>query len=707
MKKKPMIILLIIAFCLSLLPLSATAANPADDIVILYTNDVHTYIDGEITYSMVAALKDSYANALLVDAGDHIQGTAYGDLDDGKSIIELMNAAGYDLATLGNHEFDYGQEGRIKVTDVWAEYDYVSCNFYHEENGIPGNSVLDSYKIFEINGTKVAFIGITTPETITSSAPSYFQNADGNYIYGIAAGTDGSALYNAVQVAIDSAKSEGADYIIALGHLGVDPSSEPWTSEAVIANTTGLDAFIDGHSHTTVVMKEVSDKNGAPVVLTQTGSYLAAVGKLVIDNDGSISTELLTAEDMVGLTPDEEVMAIERSWIAEVDSLLGEVIGYSDVILDNYDTNGKRLVRMQSTNTGDFCADALYFLFDEMGMDVDVAVMNGGGIRNKAITGEITYKTCKEIHTFGNVACLLTVSGQQLLDALEWGSKGIRADNLAENGSLLHVSGLKYTLDLSRDSTVQADDKDVWLGPPTDGYRVQNVQILNKETGVYEPLDLDAKYNLAGYNYTLRDLGGGFAMLNGAVNVLDYVAEDYMVLANYIKSFLVDSETGLPTITADSGYNEVSGSDRISVIADRATIVTKLWQAENKPVVNYLLQFEDVPSETWYTEAVRWCAGVGIVEGYSDTAFGPDDPITIEQFATILWRYAKHKGYDVSVSDAVNIPTDGISEYAVPAMQWAYSTGLMEYDGESVSPRENISRSQTDTVLMRLYELLK
>jgi len=707
MKKKTLVLLLVIALCLSLLPLSATAANPADDIVIFYTNDLHTYIDGGITYSMVGALKDSIPNSLLVDAGDHIQGTAYGDLDDGQTIIELMNAAGYDLATLGNHEFDYGQVGRIQVTDVWSEFDYVSCNFYHEENGIPGVSVLDSYKIFEINGVKIAFIGITTPETITSSAPSYFQDSDGNYIYGIAAGADGSELYSAVQVAIDSAKSEGADYIIALGHLGIDPSSEPWTSEAVIANTTGLDAFIDGHSHTTVVMKEVSAKNGTPVILTQTGSYLAAVGKLVIGGDGSISTELLTAEDMVGLTPDEEVMAIESSWITEVDSLLGEVIGYSDVVFDNYDTTGKRLVRMQSTNTGDFCADALYYPFDEMGMDVDVAVMNGGGIRNKAITGEITYKTCKEIHTFGNVACLLTVSGQQLLDALEWGSKGIRTDNLAENGSLLHVSGLKYTLDLSRDSTVQADDKDVWLGPPTDGYRVKNVQILNKEKGVYEPLDLDAEYNLAGYNYTLRDLGGGFAMLNGAVNVLDYVAEDYMVLANYIKSFPVDSETGLPTITADCGYSEITGSDRISVIADRASIVYKLWQSENNPVINYLLRFEDVAAEEWYTEAIRWCAGMKIVEGYSNTAFGPDDPITREQFATILWRYAKHKGYDVSIGDGANIPVDGISEYAVPAMQWAYSTGLMEYNDESVLPRENISRSQADAVLMRLYELLK
>ena len=201
-------------------------------------------------------------------------------------------------------------------------------------------------------------------------------------------------------------------------------------------------------------------------------------------------------------------------------------------------------------------------------MDVDVAIMNGGGVRNKAITGELTYLSCKEIHTFGNVACLLRVTGQQILDALEWGSKGVTSDPRSEDGSMLHVSGLKYTLDLTRESSVQADDKDVWVGAPTDGYRVSNVMILNRETGEYEPLDLEAEYNMAGYNYTLRDLGGGFAMLNGATNVLDYVAEDYMVLANYIQSFPVDEKTGLPTITAESGYSDVTGSGRITIITE-------------------------------------------------------------------------------------------------------------------------------------------
>ena len=289
------------------------------------------------------------------------------------------------------------------------------------------------------------------------------------------------------------------------------------------------------------------------------------MGKLTISADGTITTALLTSEDLMDIIPDPTVNALEDAWIHEVNTLLGEVIGYAEITLDNYDAAGNRLVRRQGTNSGDFAADALYYLFDEMGIDVDVAVMNGGGIRNGAITGELTYLSCKEIHTFGNVACLLQVTGQQILDALEWGSKGIIADGSGENGSLLHVSGLKYTLDLSQDSTVQFDDKDVWTGPPTGEYRVKDVQVLNQETGTYEPLDLTATYNLAGYNYTLRDLGGGFAMLNGAVNVLDYVAEDYMVLANYIQSFPVEEATGLPTITAESGYEDVTGSGRITV----------------------------------------------------------------------------------------------------------------------------------------------
>lgn len=568
MKKKFVSLIACAAFALSF---SLTALAAKEDITIFYTNDVHTYIDNAVTdengltYSKVAALKASVENAILVDAGDHIQGTAYGSMDNGSTIVRLMNAVGYDAATLGNHEFDYGMEGCLATVEA-ASYPYTSCNFYHVKDGTASDLVLNRFLTVEVGDKKVAFIGITTPETFTSSTPAYFQDENGNYIYGIGGGTDGSELYTAVQTAIDAARDAGSDYVIALGHLGIDASSSPWTSRDVIAHTDGLDAFIDGHSHSTVEMELVSDKSGDKVPLTQTGSYLNAIGKLTITADGSITSTLLSGEDCRDFTPNAEVKAIEDAWIAEIENKLGTVIGYSEVTLDNYDTDGNRLVRKQSTNSGDFAADALYYLFDEMDTGVDVAIMNGGGIRNAAITGELTYRTCKEIHTFGNVACLQKVTGQQLLDALEWGAKDLSAEDSVENGGFLQVSGLTYSIDPSIPSTVQKDENGIWTGSPTGAYRVQNVKIRNRETGTYEALDRSKTYLLAGYNYTLRNLGDGFAMFDGAVNVLDYVAEDYMVLANYIQSFATDEKHGLPTITADSGYADVNGSGRITIV---------------------------------------------------------------------------------------------------------------------------------------------
>lgn len=538
----------------------------AGEITIFYTNDIHTYIDKgskAFDYAKLATLKKSCnpANVLLLDAGDHIQGTAYGSMDNGKTVLSLMEAAGYDAATLGNHEFDYGMLRALDVAQN-GKIPYLSCNFYNEENGKRGSNVLDSCRIFERNGKKIAVIGITTPESITKSTPAYFQNEKGEYIYGIAGGSDGSELYADVQKAIDAAQKENPDYVIALGHLGDDPSSSPWTSEETIANVSGLDAFIDGHSHSTVPSKEVKDKDGKTVILTQTGSYFNAVGKITIAKDSKITSELLT--DGSGIKQDAAVKAIQDKWIADVDTRLGEVIGSSTVVLDNY-INDERLVRKQETNTGDFAADALYYLFEDLDYDVDVAVMNGGGIRNEAIKGELSYSSCKKIHTFGNVACLIRVTGKQLLDALEWGAK----DCPDESGGFLQASGITYKIDTAIKSTVQKDDNGVWTGSPTGAYRVYDVKVLNKKTKKYEALDLNKSYNLAGYNYILRDSGDGFAMFAGAENIIDYVAQDYMVLANYIKSFPENKTTGLPEITAEnSPYADVNGEGRILITPD-------------------------------------------------------------------------------------------------------------------------------------------
>ncbi len=550
--KKMLSILLALAMVLSL-GTAAFAGDAAEGetVTILYTNDVHTYIDKDLNYAITADYRDSLDNVLLVDAGDHVQGTAFGSMDKGETIISIMNAAGYDAATLGNHEFDYGMDGCLNAIE-WAEFPYLSCNFYHEEDGVPGDLVLDPYKVFEIGGQKIAIIGITTPESFTKSTPAYFQDEEGNYIYGIAGGEDGSDLYAAVQKAIDDASAE-ADVIIALGHLGIDPSSAPWTSEEVIEHTTGLDAFIDGHSHSTVPMEEVEDLEGNTVILTQTGSYFNALGQMTIEPDGTITTELLSMAD-------ETVADIENDWISQVTSELGQVIGTTDDVLDNYDEDGTRLVRSQETNSGDFAADALYYLFNSMDLDVDMAIMNGGGIRNEAITGQISYLTCKNMHTFGNVACLIQVTGQQIIDALEFGARGVGTGE--EIGGFLHVSGTaRYTIDTSIPSSCSTDDKGVFTG--VDGeYRVKDVQILNRETGEFEPIDPEGTYNLAGYNYTLRDLGDGFSMFQGAVNVLDYVMEDYMVLANYVQSFEDTDGDGLPNV---SGYADVNGEGRITI----------------------------------------------------------------------------------------------------------------------------------------------
>ena len=601
MRKLLSLILSLMLLLAMALPAGAEAAL-SEDIVILYTNDVHTYIDGALSYDVIAGVKQElqkqYKNVLLVDAGDHIQGTAYGSMDKGETIIKLMNAAGYDLATLGNHEFDYGMDGCIKVRE-WAEYPYVSCNFYNEEYYERKDNVLDSYKLFDFGAQKLAIIGVTTPESFTKSTPAYFQDESGAYIYGIAGGDEGEKLQADVQAAIDAAKAEGATVVIALGHLGDDLASKPWTSEETIAAVSGLDAFIDGHSHSTVKGKDVAGKDGEAVLLTQTGEYFNRIGMMVIDAEtGAIATDFIElveltekstdaegkeVENVVGYelaselytgekwVSDAAVAEIKDAWIASIDEQLGAVIGSTELTLDNYDGE-TRLVRSQETNTGDFAADALYWLFDDMGLDVDVAIMNGGGVRNKAVTGEISYKVCKNIHTFGNVACLQTITGQQLLDALEWGARFAGGEK--ENGGFLQVSGITYKIDSSYPQSIVADDKGVWVSGPTAGYRVLDVMVYNKETGAYEPLDLAATYNLAGYNYTLRDLGDGFAMFDGAVNVLDYVMEDYMVLANYVQAFeggVVGADNSplkakYPGMLLDYGTTNGSGRIVIEVI---------------------------------------------------------------------------------------------------------------------------------------------
>ncbi|MHA3677780.1 bifunctional metallophosphatase/5'-nucleotidase [Faecalibacterium sp. PGM34] len=556
---------------------SACWVGDKSDVTILYTNDVHTYIDKQspkLTYAAIADLKQSYQNAgkdvLLVDAGDHVQGTAYGSMDEGASIIKLMNAAGYDVATPGNHEFDYGMD-RAKAIMKEADFPYLSCNWVDLRTTL---RVLPSVKVFVRGGRRIAFVGVTTPETFTKSTPAYFMDkAQRKYIYDIQGGEDGKKLYDAVQKAIDKAKLL-ADVVIGLGHLGVDPSSSPWTSEEVIAHTSGFDAFIDGHSHTVMENKQVQDASGKAVTLTQTGSYFANVGEMTIAADGTITTKLIPTHEGMDAT----IAAMQTGWVNTVDDMLGEKIAVGDS--DFYVTDpatGKRRIRSAETNLGDFVADGIYTYFNEVEkLHCDVAIMNGGGIRADVPAGDWTFKTCKQVSPFGNVACLMSVTGKQIQDALEFAAR-FAGEGGKENGGFLQVAGATYEIHTDIPNTVQTDEKNVWIGSATGTPRVQNVKIYDKASGSYLPLDPNKTYALAGMNYTLRNLGDGFAMFDGAELIKDYVSEDYLVMSTYAMIFDGADAAGLPHLSSANSplaaypgyllnYEQPYGAGRITIL---------------------------------------------------------------------------------------------------------------------------------------------
>lgn len=571
---------------------SETKESPEQEetVTIVYTNDVHSYVANVITndevtedglrYSKVAAMVDDMReegkNVLLVDAGDQIQGCSYGAIDEGESIINLMNATGYDLATIGNHEFDYGANRLFQRVDQ-ANYPYISCNFHNLEDSSTEDPFEDTYT-FSFGETTVAFVGITTPDTISASTPTYFKDADGNFIYSIDGLEDVQDLYDSVQAAIDSVRNE-ADYVIALGHTGVGKSAQERgiASINIIENTTGLDAYIDGHSHTTMIGDQVKDRDGNEVLLTQTGSYLSAVGVLEISEDGEITSNLVTDYDR----EDEEVATVEATLIDKVQAELGKQIAVLDTSLyiSNPDKSDERLIRSRSLNAGDFVADSIYWYFNDVKqMDCDLAIINGGGIRTGIEAGAVTMGNIKDVEPFGNMICLISATGQQILDAVEMGVIVVDKwddewDAPSEHGGFLHVAGMRYTVDTTIPSSVVTDDNELFVS--VDGeYRVTDIEIYNKETGKYEPIELDRTYNIGGINYILRNSGSGLSMFSDCDLVIDYVGQDCDILAAYMESFKV--EGNYPLVKSENSplkaydgyqidYENPFGSGRINL----------------------------------------------------------------------------------------------------------------------------------------------
>lgn len=583
------------------LPVTVLAADK--EIVVLYTNDVHCGVEDNIGYGGLSLYKKEMRQqtpyVTLVDTGDAIQGAPIGTLSDGGYLIDIMNEVGYDFAVPGNHEFDYGMARFLELAGK-LDCGYYTCNFLNSKTG---TAVFEPYKIFTYGDTKVAFVGVTTPESFTKSTPAYFQDAQGNYIYSFCEDESGQRLYRQIQASVEAARSQGADYVILAGHLGENGVTQKWSSTAVIANTTGIDACIDGHSHETVASEIIKSKDGRNVILTQTGTKLNDIGKLTISPEGVISTELVSKAPAVNLSREYTVQRGDslsriakrelgdyRRWIDIYNSNLdkvkdrdklsvglklvipggsyinedGKAMDYAtarfiqaieaqymetlktvlgttpyELTVDDPAT-GLRAVRNGETNLGDLTADAYRA---ELGADIGFS--NGGGIRSIIKPGNITYNDTLAVFPYGNMGCVVEATGQQIKDALEMASRNYPE----ESGGFLQVSGISYTIDTSVKSSVRTDDRGNFTGV-AGPYRVTDINVAG------QPLDLTKTYTVASHNYMLKMGGDGMTMFSGCNVVKDEVMVDVDILSAYIR------QLG-GTVTAR--YAEPKGQGRIVI----------------------------------------------------------------------------------------------------------------------------------------------
>ena len=515
-----------------LLGVSALAEENAplfqQEVMILFTSDVHCGIESNFGYAGLAMVRDAYKNAgyhvLLVDNGDSIQGEPVGTMTTGEANIKLMNAVGYDIATMGNHEFDYGMDRFFELSKM-ANFPYISCNF---NKG--GELQFAPYVIKEFDGVKIAFVGITTPKTLTSSTPKYFQDENGNFIYGFFEDETGEGLYNAVQKAVDDARAEGASIVIAMAHLGNEAECSPYTYKDVIANTTGINALLDGHSHDTDHV-EMRNKARETVLRQGCGTKLEGVGylKIAAKNGAMKAGVMMWNNDDFNATQlyqlDTDVTKAVAEATETLNAKLAEVVAKTDVELTINDPvavteDGKavRIIRNAETNLGDLCADAYRYV-----SGADIAFVNGGGIRVSIKEGDITLNDILKVHPFGNALCVCEATGQQILDALEFGAKDVPG----EFGGFLQVSGLTYEIHTSVPSSVKLDEKGLFAGVEGE-YRVKNVMVGD------EPLDLEKTYTLASHNYMLQGQGDGYTIFEDNVYTQESVMLDNQVLITYI-----------------------------------------------------------------------------------------------------------------------------------------------------------------------------
>ena len=521
----------------------------SEDIYIVFTSDVHCGVDENFTFASLKAylneLKSEHNGVLLVDCGDFLQGDTLGSLSKGEYVVELMNDMGYDIVTYGNHEFDYGLDQLSKLIKQ-MDFETVASNVVY--TGTKENIFKDvpEYIIKEINGIRIGFIGILTPRSLTSSTPVFFKEND-EFVYDFYAKNEGRDLFDKVQSVVDEARKQGAEYVVALSHLGSEDKSGPYNSTALIANTTGIDVVLDGHSHSIIVEDKYPNKNGEDVILSSVGTKLEEVGTLVIDTEGNMTT--MHMAEYAG--KDSEMEGKVAAVSARIDDILSESLGTSEYPLYITDDEGIRMVRSRETNCGDFVADAYRYV-----MGTQIAVANAGGVRANIPAGVLTYNDLFSITPFQNHVASAYVSGQQILDDLEIACRKTEAlykfdgNAVGENGGFRQVSGLKYTIDTSIESPVIVDENNFFAGFSSDARRVKDVYVLEGEE--YVPLEKDKIYTIASTDYVLFASGDGSSIYSTSEPIVASGMSDVEALKQY--------------------FTEVGISEQYKTIQDRITV---------------------------------------------------------------------------------------------------------------------------------------
>ena len=538
MKKKLLSLLLAIAMVISLAacekkPAMGKDATATEPVVIVHTNDVHGAVEG---YAKVAALTDQYAAegayVLVLDAGDFSQGDTSVSLSEGATAIELMNMAGYDAVALGNHEFDYGFEA-LKKNMESAQFPVLAANVKYN-----GELAFDDAAVFTTpGGTKIGVFGLDTPETATKAHPGKIQGvtfAGGEEMYQIA-----QDMANMLR------EDEGCNYVICLGHLGIDDETAATGNRSIdlLNKVTGIDVFIDGHSHSTeeeIVEKTNTDRKVGDTILTSTGTKLENIGVVTI-KDSTITTTCLSTEDMGAA--DDAIAARAAAIIAEIEADYGTVFAKTEVTLNGEKDPGNRT---QETNLGDLITDALVWGAEQQGETVDAAITNGGGIRATIEAGDITKKDINTVLPFGNTLSIIKITGAELLEVLE-ASTFCTPEAI---GGFPQVSGIEFTLD-----TTKAYDQGEEY-PGTTYFAPKTINRVTISTVGGKAFDPAATYTIATNDFMASGGDTYYCFVNATANYDLGLPMDEVVM-DYVNTVLGG------TVTAEK-YGEPAGRITIS-----------------------------------------------------------------------------------------------------------------------------------------------